>query len=377
MLASTSCTTTATELITGCFITATATTTGSYCPLITVDPVNYDLGDDDNVYGDLGPTVKTTYSASVIVEKTPYRVSSGYVTIDKTAYSIPPVKSISKTKLAGTSAIIIPSSVGSYISITLTNIKTSSTSYEKATTTVFPSSKTTSSKKTSSKTTSSKSTSSASKTTTSYPTNTAINTGEGYCFVDRSGYLSFSLDEARQGIKSFCSSNYVLDPDNTIGQADAVEEDGYNVVVSAKWAADQSGCDDKDSFTFADDDDSFGDCLDAWNTDFFCEDQHGDAEDSYGGAYVLDSPVGCVLFSLYAYDTSSLALMARPNSGVALLGPPAMNITHMGDEPIWEHGNKTSGSAAWSTSKDTSSDHPKLFSVAEVGKFLNGSSKAA
>lgn len=264
----------------------------------------------------MGSSYEITFSASVVVKSTLHPVNSGHVTVDKTAYPIPAVKSVSTTKLAGTSATIIPSYSGNTVSETATKIRLSTSTYPEATTTVSPS------RSTATKT---------SVTSASYPTNTAIDVGESHCFADRSGYLEFTISEPQQVIKSFCSSSYVLDPENTIGRADALEQDGYNVEVSAKWAPDQRT---KEAFPFADDELNFGRCLNGWNTDFFGEDQDADVDESYGGAYVLDPPVtgGCILLSLYAYSTSSRRLMARLEG--SLIPPTAMNITYIGDEIV-------------------------------------------
>lgn len=350
---SSSCTTTSTEVITGCFLTATTTTTDSSCPLVTVDPWGEVLGDDGNGLEPFGTAYKTTYSASVYVSSTPYPVNDGYVTVDKTAYPIPNVKSATTTNMRGTDALVFPSHVGTTISVTLTNIIIYTTSYPKATTTVGKS------------TTSTKTTA----TETSYPTNTAINEGEGYCFADRSGYLEFTIEEAQEVIESFCSSSYILDPDNTFGQNIALEEDGYTVIVSAEWAPDQSGCGTKEPFPFAEDDLNFDLCLAGWNTAFFCEDQEADVESSYGGAYVLDPPEtgGCILLSLFAYDTSTMRLLALHN-GIQPLVPPMINTTHVGDEPTWVPSSKPGIPRVWPASDSSSSIQRKLFNSTIIQK---------
>ncbi|KAJ3540811.1 hypothetical protein NM208_g4894 [Fusarium decemcellulare] len=357
---SSSCTTTSSEVITGCFLTATATTTGASCPLSSLDYENDVLGDDGGD-ANLGKTYETTLSPTVVVSATPYPVNDGYVTVDRTAYPIPNVKSPTSTKMRGTSAIILPSHVGTTISITRKDITIITASYPKATTTVGE--KTTTTKPTS-----------TSETAISYPTNTAINEGEGYCFVDRSGYLEFTIDEAKQVIESFCSASYVLDPNNAFGQNIALEEDGYTVIVSAEWAPDQSGCGTKESFPFAEDDLNFDLCLAGWNMAFFCEDQEADVESSYGGAYVLDPPEtgGCILLSLYAYDTSTMRLVARPKGWKPLV-PPTVNTTHMGDESQWVPSNKLNVPKVWPASKGSSSKHKELFSPARSSQTASPS----
>ncbi|KAF9768889.1 hypothetical protein IL306_013736, partial [Fusarium sp. DS 682] len=332
---SSSCTTTSTEVITGCFLTATATTTEASCPLTRVE-YDDDLGDDSNALGNLGSTYKTTFSASVIVSATPYPVNDGYATIDRTAYPIPDVESPSKTKMLGTSAIIFPSHVGNTISVTIKGISFVTTWYPRATTTVGESTSTTTTK-------------------TSFPTNTAITEAEAYCYEGNSDYLEFTYDEARQVIGSFCDSSYTLDPGNTFGQNMALEEDGYTVIVSAKWAPDQSGCGDKEAFSFADDGWNRMLCLDGWDANWSCPDNDEDRESSYGGAYVLDPPErgGCILLSLYAYDTSTMRLKALPKGAESPI-PPMMNITHMGEKKEWVANDKSDGRQMWPVAEGSS-----------------------
>ncbi|EYB21918.1 hypothetical protein FG05_11578 [Fusarium graminearum] len=274
---SSSCTTTSTEIITGCFLTATATTTGSSCPLMTVNPRLDDLGDDDSGYGDTGKTVKVTYSATVIVSKTLYPVNKGYVTVDRTAYPIPNVKSVTRTKMRGTSAVILPSHVGS-------GIKASTTSDPKATTTVGGS-------KTSTKTTS-----------TSYPTNDIILNGDGHCWAGRSGYVEFTPEEADQVIDAFCEEEL-----QSTGQNKTLEQDGYTVIASVEWSPNQSGCRDKDPFPFQKDNGNHYWCKRAWLANWYCLDQGREPKTSYGGAYVVNSDElgACIILDLHAYDTST------------------------------------------------------------------------
>lgn len=202
---------------------------------------------------------------------------------------------------------------------------------------------------------------------TSYPTHMTF-TGDGYCYSGKSGFLKFTQSQAQQVIKSFCSSSSVLEPGNTVGQADALEEDGYNVVVSAKWATDQTGCGTKEAFHFADDQSNFESCLRAWNIPFSCTDP--DATSSFGSAYVFDPPIigGCLLLRLYAYSTSSLKVGAGLEGALA---PAVMNITHMGD--VKYRVNKPNAPLVWPTSK--SEDGTNLFSAEKVKKLVKDTTK--
>lgn len=135
---------------------------------------------------------------------------------------------------------------------------------------------------------------------TSYPTNTAENTGNAFCFSSDSGnYVSFTQDDAKDVVSSFCANDYVLQPGNTFGFNEGYSASGYTVLASATWADDQLGCNAEADFDF---NANSNNCLDGWSTDYFCEDETGTGSQpsSYGGAYVLNSKSGCILISLYA-----------------------------------------------------------------------------
>ncbi|RGP81306.1 chitinase [Fusarium longipes] len=112
---SSSCTTTATEVITGCFLTATATTTtGASCPLMTVDPWDESLGDESDSFQDpFEGRIRALREVdpSVIVSKKHYTVTDGYVTLNRIAYPIPDLKSPKITKFASATATIWPSDI--------------------------------------------------------------------------------------------------------------------------------------------------------------------------------------------------------------------------------------------------------------------------
>ncbi|KAG8666653.1 hypothetical protein FPOAC2_11769 [Fusarium poae] len=114
---SSSCTTTATEVITGCFLTATATTTtGASCPLMTVDPWKESLGDnDDGIQDPLEDFIGalSVYEASVYMSGKRYTINDdGYVTIDRVAYPLPALKSPKITKFKEATATIWPPMTG-------------------------------------------------------------------------------------------------------------------------------------------------------------------------------------------------------------------------------------------------------------------------
>ncbi|KAF3066283.1 hypothetical protein CFAM422_009276 [Trichoderma lentiforme] len=357
-----SCTTTSSDVITGCFLTATATTTGSYCPLVTIDPTTDDEGDDVNLFGNWGPTFTVTYPESVIVQQTPYPVISGYVTVAQTAYPIPNVESLSTTSLDGTRAVVYPSFVGLTVSVTLTQFVLSTFSNPPATTTWSPS-------KSSSTPTSTSS--------TPYPTNTNINEGNAYCFDGLDDYVSFSLDEAETAIESLCSAGYTLEPDDEFGYVTAYDGFDYNVYVSIGWAPDQTNCGDEQPFPLADNEVDSELCLAAWSTDFYCTNETGTQTTSYGGAYVLKPPKtgGCILLSLYGYSKSEQPLISKPSKHPFI--PPVANVTHKGDKFSWKHDNKTGDHQIWPFSRSKSSNNrAQLFSQEEINQLFDSSSNA-
>jgi hypothetical protein len=115
------------------------------------------------------------------------------------------------------------------------------------------------------------------------------------------GYNSFSLTDAQAVVKSFCEQSYVLEPDNTYGQVEEYDTGSIAVVASAAWADSQSGCGTMAAWSFADSDEDYDLCLDAFSTDFFCKNEEEPATSSYGGGYVYNTGSGCILMELYAY----------------------------------------------------------------------------
>jgi uncharacterized Zn-finger protein len=181
-----------------------------------------------------------------------------------------------------------------------------------------------------------------------YPTNTPINQedGESYCFDKWSGYIEFTREDAQRVIGPFCDSSYTLDPNNDFGQYSAL---------------DQKECGDKEPFPFSDGAISHDLCLQAWNIDFYCQGPKGpNGETSYGGAYVLDPPEagGCILLSLYAYDTSTMRLRALPK-GAELMIPLRMNVTRIGHEPVLKDNSRPGVKEVWPVSEDSSSGDRK------------------
>lgn len=123
--------------------------------------------------------------------------------------------------------------------------------------------------------------------------------GVAYCFNGDKEYTSFTQKQAQTVVKNFCKNNHVLDPGNTYGFVDELSGEP-SVVVSASWARDESGCGNKKSWSFSGSSTQYDICLNAWSTDYFCENENAYATTSYGGGYVYNTGNGCMLLKLYA-----------------------------------------------------------------------------
>ncbi|RYO84413.1 hypothetical protein DL764_009338 [Monosporascus ibericus] len=120
------CTTTRTEEITGCFITASHTTVGEYCPTPQpTDPYNYDDGSNDDG-GDLGRIVTTTFPPRITVDGTGYQMpASGTVVIGGSTLTAPTGTSkVTTTVGGGTVVTLVPTSTGQTVSITRPGVTT-------------------------------------------------------------------------------------------------------------------------------------------------------------------------------------------------------------------------------------------------------------
>lgn len=245
---SSSCTTTSSTVITGCYVTATATTTGNYCP----SPI-YDASLQD--VGDAYPSGVTFVSATTTIPEyaniggTAYPVNSGEVVVGGSTISIVTVSVVTVISLDGTPATIYPATTEvipelsglSALGITGSPIPIGGDTTTTPTTTSSTSTFTTSSGP-------------------PFPTNTDVYEGGTMCWSDYNTdgeYQSFTLDDAESVINAFCANNYVLAPGNTYGY---VEEGGNNIYVSASWAEDQTGCGTEQDFDLS----SIG-CTDAWD----------------------------------------------------------------------------------------------------------------
>lgn len=127
-------------------------------------------------------------------------------------------------------------------------------------------------------------------------------------------------------------------------------------MASAEWAPNQSGCSPEGNFPFSKEVDF---CQQAWNTDFFCVNEDGSETTSFGGGYVyktLDN-VGCILFELYAYSTST-----KRDLGDADVLPPFRNITSSGS---FNASNSTSGS-------ESGKNRSSLFTAEDINRIKQG-----
>lgn len=117
---STSCTTTSSNVVTGCYQAGKVTTTGDYCPLVTLDP-NEDRGTDGTQPVRSVGTV--TQPPAVIIGEDLYPVTSGSVYISGTWYGAPSVGggSMVTTNINGQAATVYPGTTSQGFIITTLN----------------------------------------------------------------------------------------------------------------------------------------------------------------------------------------------------------------------------------------------------------------
>jgi hypothetical protein len=128
-----SCTTTRTEVVSGCQVTATTTTTGAYCPAgVTISP-NDDQGDDDpDLYA---------FPESVYVGGAYYTVTNGQIVVDGTIFVIPNVASSTIENIGGVPLTIFPKSILTlppYTAFSTTAAATTSTAPTPTTSSINP-----------------------------------------------------------------------------------------------------------------------------------------------------------------------------------------------------------------------------------------------
>lgn len=121
------CSTTRTQEVTGCFVSASKTTGGSYCPTPqATDPTNYEDGQDGGADSDpnVGVTVTATYPPMAIVGGTPYPMPSGGTIIIGGSTLVAPTGTAASTTTVGGGTVVtlIPSRTGASISITRTDM---------------------------------------------------------------------------------------------------------------------------------------------------------------------------------------------------------------------------------------------------------------
>lgn len=155
-----------------------------------------------------------------------------------------------------------------------------------------------------------------------YPTNTAIEKGDAYCYKPSDGkYERYSRDDANEVVSTFCAKKAVLIPENTVGIMSSVTVNakrGILVFTKVEWAEDQSGCEPKAQFAF--DDRPGTGCYLAFDIGYFCNVRE---PLSHGGGYVLNTPAnGCIVFKQWASYLPNPEIPA--NARFPLLG----NKTH-------------------------------------------------
>ncbi|KAJ5638653.1 hypothetical protein N7528_001043 [Penicillium herquei] len=117
----TTCTTTASSVKTGCYVTESVSTTGEYCVAgVTVASI-----DDQGENGLFAPTQtgsSTTYAESVLIGGSTYTPTSGEIVVGGNTISIPSISLYETTTIDGTPVILIPEFTGIVASATITDI---------------------------------------------------------------------------------------------------------------------------------------------------------------------------------------------------------------------------------------------------------------
>nr|POE47705.1 hypothetical protein CFP56_01036 [Quercus suber] len=127
---------------------------------------------------------------------------------------------------------------------------------------------------------------------------TPDNGGYAFCYGPSTGRTAqFSFDDAQSVALGFCNSIHVLQPGNAFdyNEEGSSSDVSVKIVVSAAWAPDQTGCEPEGSYTFNAEPSTY---QRSWELDFDCTDESTIASTSYGGGYVLNTTVGCILFTL-------------------------------------------------------------------------------
>ncbi|KAK8013789.1 hypothetical protein PG991_009382 [Apiospora marii] len=124
--AATSCTTTSSALITGCFLTAAATSTGSYCPNTPVGDPNEGSGNEDEGLPRLGSVTTVTFPAGALVGARSIAVNNSCVMVGGTAYLVPPFTRATITSLGSQRATLVPRHVGQSMAVTVNWLRISS-----------------------------------------------------------------------------------------------------------------------------------------------------------------------------------------------------------------------------------------------------------
>lgn len=125
------CTTTSSDAVTGCYLTATATTTGNYCPTgVTVSPDD-DQGEEGTFTMSGLIAITKTKVESVAVSGTAYTVTKGTIVVSGTTLTVPEVgTSTTVVLLDGYTATVVPAWTGvvSVLATTTTSLYAASCS---------------------------------------------------------------------------------------------------------------------------------------------------------------------------------------------------------------------------------------------------------
>lgn len=114
--------------------------------------------------------------------------------------------------------------------------------------------------------------------------------------------MKFVEVDAKAAAQNFCNrGDQILEPGNTFGIVESYDTGrGNQVIVSAEWAEDQTGCGDKVDVPLS----KFG-CTAFFTPPWLnCGGTDDEDSESYGGAWVFDSGKrqygGCILISMFS-----------------------------------------------------------------------------
>lgn len=178
----------------------------------------------------------------------------------------------------------------------------------------------------------------------SYPTQTAPWDPKiknyAYCYSANSGgdLRLFSDRDYTRVTESFCRNNFVLDPGHGPISWNG-GGNGYDVIISADWAKDQTGCSAQKPYEFAKNLAAYERCRNSWLGGFYCngEDTYAGSS-SFGGAYVFDDFNGCIVFDIHTRPKLGTSGQNKRGLGYGLMSNvsfPAVLSNSSGLADVW------------------------------------------